>query len=66
VPIVVAAVDRPSRRITLGPVIFPTGDVRNDMDRVRAFYAGTQGIHPERASAVRLREEDTPSGEPLS
>ena len=66
VPIVVAAVDGPSRRITLGPTIFPTGDVRQDMDRVRALYAGTRGIHPGRASAVRLREEDAPSGEPLT
>jgi 1-acyl-sn-glycerol-3-phosphate acyltransferase len=66
VPVVVAAVDGPSRRITLGPTIFPTGDVRQDMDRVRAFYAGTRGIHPGRASAVRLREEDAPSGESLT
>jgi 1-acyl-sn-glycerol-3-phosphate acyltransferase len=65
VPIVIAAVDGPSRRIILGPAIPLTGDVRRDMDRVRAFYAGTRGIHPEKASAVRLREEDTPSGEPL-
>jgi len=64
VPIVVASIDRPSRRITIGPAIFPSGDVRHDMDRVRAFYAGTQGIHPERASAIRLREEDALPGEP--
>ncbi len=58
VPIVVATVDRPSRRIALGSAIFPTGDLRRDMDRVRAFCAGTRGIHPEKAGAVRLREED--------
>jgi len=63
VPIVVAAIDGPGRRITWAAV-FPTGDVHRDMDRVRAFYAGTRGIHPERAGAVRLREEDAPSGEP--
>jgi 1-acyl-sn-glycerol-3-phosphate acyltransferase len=64
VPIALASLDRPSRCITLGPAIVPTGDVRQDMDRIRAFYAGTQGIHPEKASAVRLREEDTLPGEP--
>jgi 1-acyl-sn-glycerol-3-phosphate acyltransferase len=65
VPIALASLDRPGRRITLGPAIAPTGDVRQDMDRIRAFYAGTQGIHPERASAVRLQEEDARPGEPL-
>src|SRR4030042_665390 len=36
VPIVVASMDQPSRRISIGPAIFPSGDARHDMDRVRA------------------------------
>jgi len=64
VPIVVATLDQPSRRIAIGSAIFPTGDLRHDMDRVRAFCAGTRGIHPEKAGAVRLLEED--AGGPLS
>lgn len=57
VPIVLASMDRPSRRIAIGPVLVPSGDLRRDMRTVRAFYAGAQGIHPERASPIRLREE---------
>jgi 1-acyl-sn-glycerol-3-phosphate acyltransferase len=64
VPVVVASLDRPRRRITIGPAIWPTGDARRDMDQVRAFYAGAQGIHPDKASAIRLREEDAPPGVP--
>jgi hypothetical protein len=58
VPIVLASLDRPTRRITLGPVVMPTGDAAKDMEAVRAFYAGKQGIHPRKASAVRLVEEE--------
>ncbi len=57
VPIVLASQDRPTRRIALGPALVPSGNVRRDMETVRAFYAGTRGIHPERAGPVRLREE---------
>jgi hypothetical protein len=28
------------------------------MDRIRAFYAGMVGRHPDQTSRVRLREED--------
>jgi len=64
VPIVLASLDRRSRLITIGPAVLATGDARRDMDRIRAFYAGTQGIHPEKASPVRLSEEDVLPGEP--
>jgi 1-acyl-sn-glycerol-3-phosphate acyltransferase len=58
VPIVLASLDRPRRRITLGPVVMPTGDAAKDMEAVRSFYAGDRGIHPHKASAVRLVEEE--------
>lgn len=63
VPIVPASMDRRRRVITLGPALVPTGDAGCDMDRLRTFYAGAQGIHPEKASAVRLQEEGPPAGE---
>lgn len=58
VPIVLASLDRSTRRITLGPVVIPTGNPAKDMEAVRAFYAGVRGIHPHKASAVRLVEEE--------
>jgi len=61
VPVVLVSMDRPSRTITIGPALVPSGDIRRDMETVRAFYAGTRGIHPERAGPVRLREEGDPA-----
>ena len=40
-----------------------TGDVRADMDRIRAFYADKQGIRPGYGSTPRLREEGTAEGD---
>lgn len=58
VPLVPASLDRPTRRITLGPAMTLSGDPADDMGVIRSFYAGTRGIHPEKASAIRLREEE--------
>ena len=57
VPITMAFVDGPTRTAGFGPTFTPTGDVAADMDRVRAFYADKQGIHPANRTEPRLREE---------
>ena len=51
----------------LGPILHPTGDVRADMDFVRAFYAGRTGRFPELQGPIRLEGEDGPGdGGPAS
>jgi hypothetical protein len=40
-----------------GQAFFPSGDVRKDMDTIRAFYHGKQGKFPALFGHVRLREE---------
>ncbi len=62
-PIVLGFVDRPTRTLGFGPSFVPTGDVTADMDVVRAFYADKHGIHPDRRTEPRLREEDRPAGQ---
>jgi len=57
IPIVLASIDRPTRRIALGPPLELSGDPHRDMAAIRLFYANVQGIHPERTGPVRLREE---------
>jgi 1-acyl-sn-glycerol-3-phosphate acyltransferase len=48
-----------TRRVTgIGGFVTPTGDVRADMDRVRAFYRGVSGKYPDLQGVPRLREED--------
>lgn len=58
VPIVLAFVDRNTRTGGFGPSIMPSGDVGADMDVIRAFYDGMEGLKPGRFGPVRLREEE--------
>jgi len=60
VPIVFGYLDYASKRGGLGPEFRPTGDLKADMDVIRAFYAGIRGKHPEDAGEIRLQEEDAP------
>lgn len=56
-PIALAFIDGPTRTTGFGPTITATDDVVADMDKVRAFYRDKRGIHPERRTEPRLREE---------
>lgn len=58
VPIICAYLDYPRKEAGIGLCIVPGGDLRSDMDRIRGFYEGIQGQHPESMSRIRLREED--------
>jgi len=58
-PVTLGYVDRTTMTAGLGPTIELTGDVRTDMDLIRAFYADKSGLRPERRTEPRLREEDT-------
>lgn len=52
-------VDRRTRTGGFGPVIWPSGDLAADMDRIRAFYTGMEGLKPGRFGEVRLKDEDS-------
>jgi len=57
VPIVMSYLDYTKKTGGFGPAFFPSGDVRKDMDAIRAFYHGKQGKFPALFGHVRLREE---------
>lgn len=61
VPIIPSYLDFGRRRGGFGPPLRASGDVRADMDVIRAFYADKKGKHPERFGVPRLREEDEPA-----
>lgn len=64
VPVVCAYLDYRRKVGGLGPSFVPSGNVREDMDRIRTFYGGIDGKYPERATPIRLRAEmPTPDGE---
>lgn len=58
VPIVMIGVDGANRTLVVGGDFVPTGDLKADMDRVRAFYGPYRGIKPAGVGPIRLREEE--------
>jgi 1-acyl-sn-glycerol-3-phosphate acyltransferase len=59
VPIGLAFLDFKTRSVGLKGFLVPTGDVRADMDLVRATYAEVRGKYPHQESVIRLMEEET-------
>jgi len=59
VPILCGYLDYGRKEACLGLCFVPTGNVREDMDRIREFYKGIQGKYPELATRIRLRDENT-------
>jgi 1-acyl-sn-glycerol-3-phosphate acyltransferase len=57
VPITLSFLDGPSRTGGFGPSFTPTGNVRADMDLIRAFYADKGGVVPANKTEPRLRDE---------
>lgn len=57
VPLLLGYVDFPNKIVGTGPSITPSGNIKQDMDRIREFYADIRGDHPELESDIILREE---------
>ena len=55
VPIALAFADYPTRRVGLGPTLYPTGDIEADMAVIAKFYADKTGKRPEKKSPIRVR-----------
>jgi len=63
-PIVPSFLDFGQKRGGFGPAMRPTGNVGEDMQYFRDFYAGMQGKFPDKFGPIRLREEDEGSVRP--
>jgi 1-acyl-sn-glycerol-3-phosphate acyltransferase len=61
VPLGLGFLDYDRKLCGLGPYVIPTGNVGEDMDKIRAFYRNVRGKHPELQSEPRLREETQPA-----
>ncbi len=57
VPIVMGYVDFARKRGGFGPELVPTGEVTQDMDKIRSFYSDKAGKYPNQFGEVRLKEE---------
>lgn len=62
VPIYFGYLDYPTKTAGFGTSLKPTGDVKADMDILRAFYSDKVGKAPDLFGPVRLKEE-IPEGE---
>ena len=51
VPIVMAYIDSANKRVGVGPVFNPTGDVEADMQAIKAFYAPFKGKNADQFDA---------------
>jgi 1-acyl-sn-glycerol-3-phosphate acyltransferase len=60
VPICLGYLDYSRKRMGFGPLLWPTGDAKEDMDFVRNFYADKTSKHPEKATPPLLMEEARP------
>ncbi len=54
-PLVLGSMDYSKRLITYGKTLMPTGDLDADLERIKEFYAGVMGRHPERQGEIRMR-----------
>ncbi len=59
IPILCGYLDYSRKEACLGLSFVPTGEIKNDMERIREFYKGRQGKYPALTTRVRLREENT-------
>jgi 1-acyl-sn-glycerol-3-phosphate acyltransferase len=57
VPLLCGYLDYAQKKACLGLSFVPTGDIKKDMDRIREFYEGIQGKHPELTTRIRLVDE---------
>ncbi len=59
IPIVCGYLDYEKKEAGLGLSFKLTGNMTQDMDRIRAFYEPLKGCYPEKKSRIWLREEET-------
>ena len=57
VPIGLAYLDYPRKLSGLGMFVMPSGNITEDMNKIRDFYRDIRGKHPELESEPRLKEE---------
>jgi len=60
VPVVLGSIDFKKRAGRFIATVHLTGDVKTDMDQIRAAYSGVEGRNMDRQIPIRLAEETTP------
>jgi len=58
VPVVPGYLDYSRKRTGVGPALVPSGNLPEDMERIKAFYQPMVGKYPRETSSVLLREDE--------
>ncbi len=57
VPIVMTYIDFDGKVAGIGPTLYPTGNIEDDMEVIRRFYGPIRGLRPENQGPIRLRPD---------
>jgi 1-acyl-sn-glycerol-3-phosphate acyltransferase len=55
VPIALGYIDYPNKRLGIGGMLNPSGDIEADMAIIRDFYSDKTGLRPENQGEIRLK-----------
>lgn len=58
IPICLGYVDYPNRTIGFGKMLYPSGDIKKDFEKIYLFYKDKKGKYPEKQGAVRIKSEN--------
>jgi len=56
VPVALGYIDYPSKRLGIGGVLYPHGDIDADMAIIRDFYSDKAGLRPENQGEIRIKQ----------
>ena len=54
VPVVLACLDYKNKKISVGKIIWTTGNIEADFEIIKAFYKGIKGLKPENQSDLSI------------
>lgn len=59
VPVALGYLDYPNKRLGIGKMMHPSGDIEADFDLLRTFYADKKGKFPHQHGEIRIRPDRT-------
>lgn len=59
VPVCFAYIDFPSRTIGFGEMLYPSGDIDKDFEKIKLFYKDKVGKFPENQGPIKMREKSS-------
>lgn len=57
IPICFAYIDFPSRNIGFGEMLYPSGDIDKDFEKIKSFYKDKTGKYPENQGPIKMRDK---------